>query len=33
VVAQEGLLAQIAGDEVEGIFVPGLAGERSRLTA
>jgi adenylate cyclase len=28
--AQEGLLGQIAGDEIEGIFVPGLAGSNYR---
>jgi len=31
--AQEGLLGQVAGDEVEGMFVPGLAGARYRLKA
>src|ERR687887_103776 len=31
--AQEGLLGQIAGDEVEGMFVPGLAGARYRQKA
>jgi adenylate cyclase len=31
--AQEGLLGQIAGDEVEGLFVPGLAGSRYRQKA
>ena len=33
VLAQEGLLGQIAGDEVEGLFVPGLAGARYRQKA
>lgn len=31
--AQEGLLGQIAGDEVEGLFVPGLAGSHYRQKA
>lgn len=31
--AQEGLLGQIAGDEVEGLFVPGLAGAQYRRKA
>jgi adenylate cyclase len=31
--AQEGLLGQIAGDEVEGLFVPGLAGSHYRRKA
>jgi adenylate cyclase len=31
--AQEGLLGQIAGDEVEGLFVPGLAGPNYRRKA
>jgi adenylate cyclase len=31
--AQEGLLGQIAGDEVEGLFVPGLAGPKYRQKA
>ena len=31
--AQEGLLGQIAGDEVEGLFVPGLAGPQYRRRA
>ena len=31
--AQEGLLGQIAGDEVEGLFVPGLAGAHYRKKA
>jgi adenylate cyclase len=31
--AQEGLLGQIAGDEIEGIFVPGLAWSNYRRTA
>lgn len=31
--AQEGLLGQIAGDEIEGIFVPGLAGPNYRRKA
>jgi adenylate cyclase len=31
--AQEGLLGQIAGDEIEGIFVPGLAGSSYRRKA
>jgi adenylate cyclase len=31
--AQEGLLGQIAGDEVEGLFVPGLAGPHYRRKA
>ena len=31
--AQEGLLGQVAGDEVEGMFVPGLAGARYRQKA
>jgi adenylate cyclase len=31
--AQEGLLGQIAGDEVEGVFVPGLAGKGYRRKA
>ena len=31
--AQEGLLGQIAGDEVEGLFVPGLAGPHYRQKA
>jgi adenylate cyclase len=31
--AQEGLLGQVAGDEVEGMFVPGLAGSRYRQKA
>jgi len=31
--AQEGLLGQIAGDEIEGIFVPGLAGAHYRRKA
>jgi adenylate cyclase len=31
--AQEGLLGQIAGDEVEGLFVPGLAGAHYRQKA
>jgi adenylate cyclase len=31
--AQEGLLGQIAGDEIEGIFVPGLAGSNYRRKA
>ena len=31
--AQEGLLGQIAGDEVEGLFVPGLAGANYRKKA
>jgi adenylate cyclase len=31
--AQEGLLGQVAGDEVEGLFVPGLAGARYREKA
>jgi adenylate cyclase len=31
--AQEGLLGQIAGDEIEGIFVPGLAGSNYRRRA
>jgi adenylate cyclase len=30
---QEGLLGQIAGDEVEGLFVPGLAGRHYRQKA
>ena len=30
---QEGLLGQIAGDEVEGLFVPGLAGSHYRKKA
>ena len=31
--AQEGLLGQIAGDEIEGLFVPGLAGSNYRRKA
>lgn len=31
--AQEGLLGQIAGDEAEGLFVPGLAGPKYRQKA
>jgi adenylate cyclase len=31
--AQEGLLGQIAGDEIEGLFVPGLAGANYRRKA
>jgi adenylate cyclase len=31
--AQEGLLGQIAGDQVEGLFVPGLAGRQYRQKA
>jgi adenylate cyclase len=31
--AHEGLLGQIAGDEVEGLFVPGLAGPNYRRKA
>ena len=31
--SQEGLLGQIAGDEVEGLFVPGLAGGQYRQKA
>ncbi|MDP9492260.1 MAG: adenylate/guanylate cyclase domain-containing protein [Actinomycetota bacterium] len=31
--AQEGLLGQVAGDEVEGLFVPGLAGPQYRQKA
>jgi adenylate cyclase len=31
--AQEGLLGQIAGDEIEGIFVPGFAGSNYRRKA
>jgi adenylate cyclase len=31
--AHEGLLGQIAGDEVEGLFVPGLAGRQYRQKA
>jgi adenylate cyclase len=31
--AQEGLLGQIAGDEIEGVFVPGLAGSNYRRKA
>src|ERR671930_586747 len=31
--AQEGLLGQIAGDEIEGLFVPGLAGPNYRRKA
>jgi adenylate cyclase len=31
--AEEGLLGQIAGDEIEGIFVPGLAGSNYRRKA
>jgi adenylate cyclase len=31
--SQEGLLGQIAGDEVEGLFVPGLAGPEYRRKA
>lgn len=31
--AEEGLLGQIAGDEVEGLFVPGLAGPHYRQKA
>ena len=31
--AQEGLLGQVAGDEVEGLFVPGLAGPHYRQKA
>lgn len=31
--AQEGLLGQIAGDEIEGVFVPGLAGPNYRRKA
>jgi adenylate cyclase len=31
--AEEGLLGQIAGDEVEGLFVPGLAGAHYRKKA
>ena len=31
--AQEGLLGQIAGDEIEGVFVPGLAGSSYRRKA
>jgi adenylate cyclase len=31
--AHEGLLGQIAGDEIEGIFVPGLAGSNYRRKA
>lgn len=31
--AQEGLLGQIAGDEIEGLFVPGLAGPQYRRKA
>jgi adenylate cyclase len=31
--AQEGLLGQIAGDEIEGLFVPGLAGSTYRRKA
>jgi adenylate cyclase len=31
--AHEGLLGQIAGDEVEGLFVPGLAGPKYRQKA
>src|SRR5436189_3638114 len=31
--AHEGLLGQIAGDEIEGIFVPGLAGSHYRRKA
>jgi adenylate cyclase len=31
--AQEGLLGQIAGDEVQGLFVPGLAGPQYRQKA
>jgi adenylate cyclase len=31
--AQEGLLGQVAGDEVEGLFVPGLAGTHYRKKA
>jgi adenylate cyclase len=31
--AQEGLLGQIAGDEIEGLFVPGLAGSKYRRKA
>lgn len=31
--AQEGLVGQIAGDEVEGLFVPGLAGLHYRRKA
>jgi adenylate cyclase len=31
--AQEGLLGQIAGDEIEGVFVPGLAGSHYRRKA
>src|ERR671934_189330 len=31
--AHEGLLGQIAGDEIEGIFVPGLAGSQYRRKA
>jgi adenylate cyclase len=33
VLAQEGVLGQIAGDEVEGLFVPGLAGSQYRQRA
>jgi len=33
VLAQEGLLGQVAGDEVEGLFVPGLAGSLYRQKA
>jgi adenylate cyclase len=31
--SQEGLLGQVAGDEVEGLFVPGLAGPQYRQKA
>ena len=31
--AHEGLLGQIAGDEIEGLFVPGLAGPKYRRKA
>jgi adenylate cyclase len=31
--AHEGLLGQIAGDEIEGVFVPGLAGSNYRRKA
>jgi adenylate cyclase len=31
--AQEGLLGQVAGDQVEGLFVPGLAGRQYRQKA
>jgi adenylate cyclase len=33
VLMQEGLLGQIAGDEIEGLFVPGLAGSNYRRKA